>query len=260
MIGIVQGRLSKSPSNTLQFYPKEPESEFKVASEIGYDYIEFFSERKFNKNNLIWTKDGRSNYLKNAQLNKIKIYSFCDDFIISNSILKKNTQNYLLKLINNLSKLKISKLILPLYGKSLAVEKNIKKISKVLKKLSSVCKKNKIDLLIESNMTPENFFKIRKSSNYIKFVFDTGNRINLKRDMYKDIEQFNKTINHIHIKDKNINKKNVPLGKGLVDFDLLFLKLKKINYMNSYTIESTRGKNFFISAKKNYLFIKKYIK
>ena len=78
--------------------------------------------------------------------------------------------------------------------------------------------------------------------------------------MYEDIEKFNKTINHIHIKDKNINKKNVLLGKGLVNFDLLFLKLKKINYKNSFTIESTRGKNFLISAKKNYLFLKKYVK
>lgn len=260
MIGIVQGRLSKSPPNTLQSYPKKPESEFKIASEIGYDYIEFFSERIFNKDNLIWTRDGRKKYLKNTKINKMKLYSFCDDFIISNSILKKKTQNYLIKLINILSKLKINKLILPLYGKSLVIKKNIKEISKVLKKLYLEAKKNKIDLLIESNISPDIFFKIRRNSGSINFVFDTGNRINLKRDMYEDIEKFNKTINHIHIKDKNINKKNVLLGKGLVNFDLLFLKLKKINYKNSFTIESTRGKNFLISAKKNYLFLKKYVK
>ena len=53
MIGIVQGRLSKSSPNTLKTYPKKPESELKIASEIGYDYIEFFPERIFNNDNLI---------------------------------------------------------------------------------------------------------------------------------------------------------------------------------------------------------------
>ena len=57
-IGIVQGRLSESPINRLQFFPKDYEAEFPIAKKIGFDYIEFFSERKFNKNNPIWNKEG----------------------------------------------------------------------------------------------------------------------------------------------------------------------------------------------------------
>ena len=50
LVGIVQGRLSHSPKDRLQFFPKDWSQEFKIASHIGYDFIEFFTERRFNKN------------------------------------------------------------------------------------------------------------------------------------------------------------------------------------------------------------------
>ena len=94
-IGIVQGRLSESPINRLQFFPKDYEAEFPIAKKIGFDYIEFFSERKFNKNNPIWNKEGLKNY--NYLSNKFNLinYTFCDDFIISNPITEKKTKLYL---------------------------------------------------------------------------------------------------------------------------------------------------------------------
>ncbi len=88
-------------------------------------------------------------------------------------------------------------------------------------------------------------------------VFDTGNRINLKRNMYDEMQLFKKHIKHIHIKDKNNLKKNVKLSYGNVDFNLLFKTLKKIRYKGNFTIESTRDNNPIFTAKKNLNFIKK---
>ena len=70
MLGIVQGRLSFS-GNKLQCFPKRPMNEFKLASKIGYDFIEFFSERIKNKNNPIWTDKGIKRYTE-ASKNIIK--------------------------------------------------------------------------------------------------------------------------------------------------------------------------------------------
>ena len=63
MLGIVQGRLSLS-GKKLQCFPKKPLNEFKLASKIGYDFIEFFGERIKNNNNPIWTDDGIKKYIK----------------------------------------------------------------------------------------------------------------------------------------------------------------------------------------------------
>ena len=101
-----------------------------------------------------------------------------------------------------------------------------------------------------------------KKKFYIKivfFLFDTGNRITLKRNFQKDINNFGKNIRHIHLKDKNKLKKNVIIGKGLVNFNLLFSNLKKINYTGSFSIESQRGYDILKQASKNYLFFKKLV-
>ena len=81
----------------------------------------------------------------------------------------------------------------------------------------------------------------------------------MNRNLYEDVLSFGKHIGHIHIKDKNNEKKNVKLGNGIVDFKKFFNCLKKINYNGNITLETPREKNFIQSAKNNYKFVKKFI-
>ena len=108
MLGIVQGRLSHS-GRKLQFFPKNPYKEFKLASKIGYDFIEFFGERMKNFSNPIWTDYGIKKYLKVSKQNNIKIYSFCDDYIINHTLSSKKTLSEIINTIQRLGKLKIKK-------------------------------------------------------------------------------------------------------------------------------------------------------
>jgi sugar phosphate isomerase/epimerase len=260
MLGIVQGRLSFS-GKKLQCFPKKPLNEFKLASKIGYDFIEFFNERIKNNNNLIWTDDGIKKYIEASKKYNQKIYSFCDNYVINHSLSGKKTLNEIINTIEQLNKLNIKKYILPLYGKSFINKKNKKKISENLSIISKICKKNKIELLIESNMSPKEFFILKKKikSNNFYFLFDTGNRVLLKKNFLLDICKFKNEIKHVHLKDKNFKDKNVIFGEGEVKFESIFEELKKINYKGSFTIESQRGKNIKNQATKNYIFFKKLI-
>ena len=259
LIGIVQGRLSKSPKNRLQYFPKKWDKEFKIANELKYDFIEFFTERKFNKNNPIWSSKGIQNYKYFSKKNNLKILNFCDDSIISNSFKKKKTYTYLKKLLKNINKLGIKNLILPFYEKSLMTDQNYFQFKDNLIKLIKL--NYKINILIESNISPISFSNLKKlvNSNKLKFLFDTGNRINLERDLYKDLLLFKKNLGHIHIKDKNSTLQNVPLKKGLVNFRKVFWILKKIKYKKNFTFETTRSNNPYKTAKKNIIFIKKLL-
>jgi sugar phosphate isomerase/epimerase len=256
LIGIVQGRLSKSPKNRLQYFPKKFIDEFDIAKNIGFNYIEFFSERKLNINNPIWNNKLKENYLILSKKNNLQVITFCDDYIISNSILKNKTFYYLKNLITKIFKLKIKNLILPMYGKSLMSDLNYKKYIKTLKLILTINKK--INIFLESNISPEVFSELKKQikTKRIKFLFDTGNRSTLKRDLYADIINFGSNIGHVHIKDKNNNKINVQLGKGKVNFSKVFKNLKKINYKGNFTLETPRGSSFLNSAKKNFIFVK----
>jgi len=261
MIGVIQGRLTYS-GKRLQCFPKDPFKEFNIASKIKYDFIEFFAERNLNKDNPIWSDEGVKKYIESATLNNIKIYSFCDDYFINHSLAKKKTLNYALRILKNINLLKIKMYIVPLYGKSFINSKNKNRIVKNLSALAKVCSNYKIKMLLESNMTPKKFENIKKiiKSNNCFFLFDTGNRVVLKRDFFLDLQLFGRNIRHIHLKDKNNLNRNVIIGDGLVDFDLFFSFLKKIKYKGSFSIESQRGSNIFKQAKKNYNFFKNLIK
>ena len=135
MLGIVQGRLSFS-GKKLQCFPKKPLDEFKLASEIGYDFIEFFGERIKNYNNPIWTSKGIKQYIKASKKYNQKIYSFCDDYVINHSLGGKRTLNKIVNTIEQIEKLSIKKYILPMYGESFINKKNKKKITENLKIIS----------------------------------------------------------------------------------------------------------------------------
>lgn len=245
MIGTVQGRLTKAPKNRLQYFPKNWRLEFAKAKKAKLDYIEFFSERKINNKNPIWSDNLIKEYQQLAKKNNLKIYSFVDDYIISNEFYSNDTQKYLKVLIKQISKLKIKYLILPLYGKSKINNFNIKKFIKPFSSISHFAKRKNINILLEANFTFEffkNFVKLTNSSN-INIVFDTGNRVTLNSNIYLDIMLFKKYIKHIHIKDKNFKKKNVRLTSGDVDFKKLSKTLSDINYKGNYTIESVRGRS-----------------
>lgn len=252
MIGIVQGRLSYSKKK-LQLFPKSPYREFKLAAKLGYDFIEFFAEKTKNYKNPIWSNSGKQKYIQYSKINRIKIFSFCDNYIINHSIHSPQTLREITNTLEQIEKLKIKKYILPLYGKSEIKKKNKEKIYKNLSIISNICKKKKIELLLESDMSPESFIKLKKKLNSKNcfFLFDTGNRIVLKRNPIKDILKLRNDLRHVHLKDKNIYNKNVIIGDGSVKFELIFAALKKINYKGSFTIESQRGKNIQDQAKKN---------
>tara|TARA_Y100000389_G_C17465966_1_gene525540 strand:+ start:288 stop:1088 length:801 start_codon:yes stop_codon:yes gene_type:complete len=260
MLGIVQGRLSYA-GKKLQYFPKNPFKEFKLASKIGYDFIEFFGERERNEKNPIWLNSGIKKYKKVSKENGIKIFSFCDDYIINHSLSSTKTLKVITSTLERLSDLKIKKYILPLYGSSKINPKKKLKIYRNLSIISNLCSENNIELLFESNMSVSEFKNLKKNINSKNcfFLLDTGNRILLKKNLVDDIYNFKNDIRHIHLKDKNKSGKNVIIGEGMVKFEHVFAALKKIKYKGSFTIESQRGKNIEQQATKNYIFFKELI-
>ena len=93
------------------------------------------------------------------------------------------------------------------------------------------------------------------NSKNIKVVFDTGNRIAFGHKIFDDILILKDKIEHIHIKDKNMEDQNVILGTGKVNFLEVFRALKKINFTKSFTFETRRGLDPINTCKFNINFI-----
>ena len=259
MIGIVQGRLTDFKNkNILQKFPQDYSKEFVKASKLGFKFIEIFAEKKFNKKNPIWLKEGRKKYIKVSKENNLKLISIIDEYSLCNNITKKKYTNYFRELLTAVQELKIKKLIIPLYKKSLINKKNSRSFSKTLSNMANECFKKNIKLLVEADISFNFFLNLKKHKNFY-FLYDTGNRYKFKNPE-KDILEFGQNIKHIHIKDKNLDGKNVSLGMGVVNFKKIFKALKKISYKGDYVFETTRMNNSVATAKKNIIFLKRMLR
>ena len=255
-LGFIQGSFNiYSFKKILQYFPqKNWRKEFSLANKLNLSYIEYFGERNFNSKNPIWDQKSLIEICKLVKKNKLINYSFCDDYFIKNNFANfKNFNTYFMKIINNLSKIKIKVYVLALFEKSALKEKKLKSYVYRLNFLSNSLKKKKIKLALETNLSVKlikKLIKMTKSKN-IFVVYDTGNRLKKNNLQYDEIIKLKNYICHFHLKDKNWKGENVVLGSGSVNFTKIFRAVKKIKYKGKFTFETNRGKNPIITMKKN---------
>ena len=263
MFGIVQGRLTAPPGNELQWFPQEKwQKEFELATKIGMQYIEFIVERQHNIDNPIWREDGVENIKKLAKKNKLLLHALCNDYVIDNCLIKgKKVVEQTLALVSKGKELGIQKLIIPLFENSELNHNNYKDYKDVIIEISDAAKDSNILICVETILNGEQLLEIFDYYDHsnISCVFDTGNRIAFKHDIYSDIILLDHHIKHVHIKDKTSKDENVLLGTGLVNFHKVFQSLSEIKYRGPYTFETTRGSNPLETAKYNLSFSKFFI-
>ena len=253
--GIVQGRLIKSPPGELQWFPQDAwDKEFYIASAIGIENIELIAERVHNEKNPIWSDIGVEKLLKLSNKTNVNIHTLCNDHVVDFSLAKNPSvlkQN--LELIKRGKKLRCNKYVLPLFEKSELNMKNYLNFIDPISVISNACDEAGMVLCLETILNAKELLMVlnKFENKNIKVVFDTGNRIAFGHDLYNDIIMLGDKIEHVHIKDKNKTNENVLLSTGLVDFNMVFKALKKINYKKSYTFETFRGNNPVQTAKFN---------
>lgn len=262
--GIVQGRLIQSPEDRLQWFPQDYwESEFFLASALGYDYVELIAERQHNKNNPIWTDEGIEKIKALTKRNKLSLHVICNDYIIDHPILSdKRAIEQTKKLISQAKILGIQKLVLPLFEKSELTENNFEEYKSIFKEIAELAQENNILVCLETILNGKNLLNLLEFIDHpnIKCVFDTGNRISFGHDIYSDILLLGEQIQHVHIKDKNDQNENVLLGTGKVNFYRVFQSLSAIEYNGPYTFETSRGRNPIRTAKYNLQFVDFFMK
>jgi sugar phosphate isomerase/epimerase len=252
--GMVQGRLTQSPPNCLQWFPQDSwEEEFNTAAKIGVNYIELIAETVHNPSNPIWTDTGLNRIHELVARNDLSLHALCNDFIVKNSLLEDFVLQQNLDLINQGASLGIEKYVMPLFEASELTLENMEDFVDPLKIIANAAHKKNMITCLETVLTGEELVKFLHLINlpYVKVVYDTGNRVAFGHDLPSDIRLLGDAIAHVHIKDKNSGNDNVLLGTGLVNFENVFSALNDINYAGPYTFETARGKSPINTAKYN---------
>ena len=262
--GIVQGRLVQSPKGSLQWFPQEFwESEFFIASALGYKYIELIAERQYNAKNPLWSDEGIEVLKDLTDRNGLSLYSFCDDHIIDHSMIKDHgVVDQTKRLLQRGGMLGIEKLVLPLFEESELNGLNLQEHMGPIREIADAAAENSITVCLETILNGPDLLSFLEQLDHanVKCVFDTGNRIAFGHDIYADIRLLGNQIAHVHIKDKNERNENVLLGTGKVNFKKAFESLSAVDYPGPYTFETCRGKNPLKTAEYNKFIIKFFIK
>jgi sugar phosphate isomerase/epimerase len=257
--GIMQGRLSSTKKNILQFLPRNWEIEFDKAKKAKLDYIELFTT-KLNDKSPIWNKN-QSLLKKKIYETNLKKIILCDNFVFKKSLLSVEYSFFFNSLVRQLSNYKDSTLVVPIENVFFKKGNYNKLLNKILYFIK-ISKAKEVMLSFEVQTSYENVLKLKKDlkNKYFQITFDVGNIFIIDNNNKSLMTYLNKTknfINHIHIKDRDKEGSNVVLGTGIIDFKKFFKTIKKIGYNQTFTFETNRGKNFFLTAKKNLSFVKR---
>jgi len=242
--GMVQGRLTQSPPNCLQWFPQDLwEDEFRTAAELGVNYIELIAEISHNPDNPIWSANGLSKIQQLVSENELTIHALCNDFIIKNSLLEENVIQQNIDLINQCKILGVEKYVMPLFESSELNSKNMSDFIEPIRAIAKAAQENNMLTCLETILTGQELVELLKLINLscVKVVYDTGNRVAFGHDLPSDIRLLGGSIEHVHIKDKNSKNENTLLGTGLVDFEQVFYALNDIHYHGPFTFETVRG-------------------
>lgn len=257
---IMQGRLVEAPNNDdLDWFPTDNWfEEFDLARNLGISSIELVFDRGYISSNPLRTKLGRDKLRKEFVRTNLIPYSCCLNFIIDNPIQNNNVFASCVESIKFLNEVGIRFAILPLFNKSDFKNSNI---ANEISKLAKVAENYNIKILIESNERASsvlNFLDYISSTN-VGVAYDVGNASFCGHDVKNDLFLLREKLAHIHIKDKSLSGNNVPLGSGMVNFSKVFKSISKLKYKGMFTLETCKGENGLISAKKNLQFVHEHL-
>ena len=256
----MQGRLAEAPNNDdLDWFPADNWcEEFDLARDLGVSSIELVFDRGSISSNPLQTKLGRDRLRKEFVRTGLIPYSCCLNFIIDKPIQNNDVFASCVESIKSLNEVGIRLAILPLFNKS---DFKIFNIANEISKLATVAENHNIGILIESSESASNILNFLDciSSTNVGVVYDVGNAGFFGRDVKNELFMLREKLAHIHIKDKSLSGNNVPLGSGMVDFSKVFKSISELKYKGMFTLETCKGKNSLISAKRNLQFVQEYM-
>ena len=266
-VGIMSGRLSKQIDKEIQIFPfQEWQKEFENAKNCGFSSIEWIFDLKPNP---ISNEEGINEMNELMEKTKIRVNSVCCDYFMKKQLFGNNTTeieqscNVLKKIIKASKKLGIKNIEIPFVdSSSLKNEKDKKQIKEIIQKMIPLLDSD-MQIILETDLEPKKFREFIESfqNSKIKANYDTGNSTALGYDMKEEFEEIGKYFGNIHIKDRLLKGTTVPLGKGNVDFDILFKLIKKYDYRGDLIIQGARDKNENPedTSRKYITFVKHYV-
>lgn len=250
LFGIMQGRLVPAEGTLYQCFPRTAwAEEFPRAKQAGLDAIEWIYDVYGEDMNPIATDAGLDQMRALTKEHGIQTASCCADWFMERPLVRGTESeraerlDRLKWLLVRLGKLKMQRVVLPFVDASkLQTQDDMDALVKVLEAALPISEGTGVELHLETDLDPERFAALleRLPSKMVWANYDSGNSSSLGYKPREEFSAYGRRVGSVHIKDRVLGAKTVPLGTGDADFPALFESLKKVNYQRDFILQAAR--------------------
>lgn len=246
-IGFIQGRLSELVNNRIQLFPvKNWKAELKEASRNEIRTLEWTIDSETITENPLILPESIPEVIENINYFNIRIPSVTCDYFMEKPPWQESArdlEDILTKIMIGMRSLNSTKLVIPLVDNSSLSENSYKTtIINFFEQMNPKIIENNIQICFESDFPPQklaDFIDEFPSHNY-GINYDIGNSASLGYLPNEEFEMYGNRIINVHVKDRLLHGKSVPLGEGSADFETVFRCLKSIKYDGNYILQTAR--------------------
>ena len=248
----MQGRLSKSLSGKVQEFPSQTwENEFELANKVGVKAIEWTVDYENYRSNPIFDKKLASKIIEVSEQSEVSIPSITLDCFVEAPIhatnvitgLKSDFED-LIWVVNNICLQGLNTLVLPIVAEAgdfdkVKLNNLIDTLTRTGEKIAGLGKRIAIECEFEIPLIAELLDAL--DPQIFGINFDMGNSAAMGHGAKEEIAACRNRIFNVHIKDRLLNGKTVPLGSGSVDFKEVADGLNEIKYSGNMILQAARS-------------------
>jgi hexulose-6-phosphate isomerase len=252
MLGIMQGRLSKSQTGKIQEFPaKTWKKEFELANLLGIKVIEWTLDYADFKFNPIFDAENFDEIIFLQNRYGVQIPSLTLDCFVEAPFYKYNKLtslesdiNDLLWIVKNLNHTEVTTLVLPVVAESGVFHENdllslIYCLNSVEKELNEA--KIKIAIECEFSINSIAFLLSKLNPDTFGINFDMGNSAAMGHNPEEELLVCSGRVFNVHIKDRLLYGHSVKLGDGVVNFGKIANLLVDQDYKGNMILQAARN-------------------
>ena len=271
-IGIMQGRLSPPADGRIQSFPVESwREEFARGREAGLACIEWIYEAGTDVANPLRTDEGVREILELANQTGVGVRSICADYYMTHCLIESSGKindevaQHLRWLIGRAGLLGASYMVLPFVdSSSLKQPEEIDGLLSVLRSVLETAERNNVELHLETDLVPGQLVSILQSMSHplVRANYDIGNSASLGHDPAEELTLIGQWLGSVHVKDRVLGGKTVPLGTGSADFATCFRLIKASEFSGTFILQAARedGLSETELAKRNRQFVEAQVR
>ena len=249
MLGVMQGRLSKSLTGKIQEFPALSwREEFRLAQLIGIKAIEWTVDYKDFDRNPVFTLQNEVADLQ-SKFN-VLIPSITLDCFVEAPIHKRNEITGLASkpsdlewIAEKLSNTGVDILVLPIVAESGKFSsQDLDNLLHALKGIENTLSSLGKQIAVECEFDVTSIAQLldELSSQTFGVNFDMGNSAALGHDPLLELDTCKGRVLNVHIKDRVLGGSTVPLGSGSVQFEKIALTLAEQGYSGNMILQAAR--------------------